>query len=57
MLRVEGNTAVVKQKDGKEVRLYLDATTMLTGKALGSGDRIETRVNEKNHAMVVFSTQ
>jgi len=57
VLRVEGNTAVVKENDGKEARVYLDETTTLIGKAIGPGDRIEARVNEKNHAMVVFSAQ
>ncbi|MGH7180407.1 MAG: hypothetical protein ACREJN_00335 [Nitrospiraceae bacterium] len=57
VLRVEGNTAVGKENDRKEARVYLDETTTLTGKAIGPGGRIEARVNEKNHAMVVFSAQ
>ena len=57
VLRVEGNTYVVKGKDGKEVRFYSDPTTSVTGKPIDPGDLIEARVNEQHHALSIFSAQ
>ena len=39
-------------KDGKEVRLHTDNTTQRVGE-IKKGDRIEAKVNEQNHALVI----
>jgi hypothetical protein len=55
--RVKGDTVVVKEKVGKEVRMYIDHTTSVTGKLIDQGDRIEARVIEKNHALTICSAK
>ena len=50
VLRVEGENYVVKGPDGKEVSFRADTTTMKTEK-IQSGDRIEAKVDDKNHAL------
>ena len=57
VLRVEGDTVVVKEKDEKEVCVYIDQTISVTGKSIDPGDHIEARVNEENHALTIFSAQ
>ena len=54
--RVEDGNYFVKVKDGKEVRLHTDETTQMTGE-IKKGDRIEAKVNKKNHALSIRSTQ
>jgi hypothetical protein len=43
-------------KDGKEVRLHTDKTTQMMGE-IKKGDRIEAKVNKKNHALSIRSAQ
>jgi hyperosmotically inducible periplasmic protein len=50
VLRVEGEHYFVKGPDGKEVSFQADTTTMKTEKIL-SGDRIEAKVDDNNHAL------
>lgn len=57
VLRVEGNTYLVKGKDGKTVRFYTDPTTSVTGQPIDPGDLIEARVNEQDHALSIFTAQ
>ena len=52
--RVESDTLVVKEK---EVRMYIDHTTSLTGKPIDPGERIKARVNQKIHALTICSAQ
>jgi len=54
LLRVEYGDYVVKEKDGKEVLLTTDKTTQMMGQ-LKKGDRIEAKVNEQNHALLIRS--
>lgn len=56
LLRVEYGEYVVKGQDGKEVRLTTDKTTQMMGQ-LKKGDRIEAKVNDQNHALMIRSTQ
>ena len=56
VLRVEGENYFVKGQDGKEVRMHIDKTTLSIG-SFKQGDRIEAKVNEKNHALSVRSTR
>jgi len=54
LLRVEYGDYFVKGQDGKEVRLTTDKTTQMMGQ-LKKGDRIEAKVNEENHALLIRS--
>jgi hypothetical protein len=53
VLRVDGENYFVKGPDGKEVSFRADTTTMKTEK-IQSGDRIEAKVDDNNHALSVL---
>jgi hypothetical protein len=55
VLRVEGHNYVVREKDGKEVRLHVDSTTQMTGD-ISQGYSIEAQVDDKSHALTMRST-
>ena len=48
--RVEYAYYFVKEKDGTEVRLHADKTTLMMGQ-LKQGDRVEAEVTDQNHAL------
>ncbi len=48
VLRVEGNTYVVRDQDGKEVSMHTDQTT---AKPVTEGDFIQANVNEQNQVL------
>ena len=50
VMRVEYAYYVVKEKDGREVRLHADKTTQMMGQ-LKQGDRVEAEVTDQNHAL------
>jgi hypothetical protein len=50
VLRVEGNDCVIRDQDGKEVRLQIDLP-LLKAANIEPGDRIEAKVNEQNHVL------
>ena len=50
VMRVEYAYYFVKEKDGKEVRLHADKTTLMFGQLM-QGDRMEAEVTEQNHAL------
>ena len=50
VMRVEYAYYFVKEKDGTEVRLHADKTTLMLGQ-LKQGDRVEAEVTEQNHAL------
>ena len=50
VLRVEGENYLVKAQDGREIRFRADTTTMKTEK-IRSGDRIEAKVDDNDHAL------
>jgi hypothetical protein len=54
--RVEDGNYFVKVKGGKEVRVHTDKTTQMMGE-IKKGDRIEAKVNKKNHALSIRSAQ
>ena len=56
VLRVEGDNYFVKGQDGKEVRMHTDKTTEKIG-SFKQGDRIEAKVNDKNHALSIRSAR
>ena len=55
VLRVEGQTYVVKREDGKEVSFHADSTTQTMGN-ISEGYKIEAEVNAQNHAVSMRST-
>jgi hypothetical protein len=50
VMRVEYAYYVVKEKDGREMRLHADKTTQMMGQ-LKQGDRVEAEVTDQNHAL------
>jgi hypothetical protein len=52
LVRVEYGDYFVKGQDGKEVHLTTDKTTQMMGQ-IKKGDRIEVKVNDKNHALSI----
>ncbi|HZC82346.1 MAG TPA: hypothetical protein VE222_11660 [Nitrospiraceae bacterium] len=52
--RVEHAYYFVREKDGTEVRLHADKTTLMLGQ-LKQGDRVEAEVTEQNHALLMRS--
>ena len=56
VLRVEGDNYFVKGQDGREVSFSADTTTMKTEK-IKSGDRIEAKVDDNNHALSLLPAQ
>lgn len=51
LLKIEGESYVVHDLKGKEVRLHVDQTTKLEGGTFKTGDKIEAQVTDKNHAI------
>jgi hypothetical protein len=52
VLRVEGDTLLVKRSDGKEVRVHLDETTQMFG-YVGPGERVEAKTDKLGHALSI----
>ena len=52
LLKIDGEFYVVKEMDGKEVRLHVDKATTLDG-AIKVGDKVESQATEKNHAVSI----
>jgi hyperosmotically inducible protein len=50
VVRVEGDTYFVKGRDGKEISLQADTTTMKTH-TIKPGDRVEVKLDQNNHAL------
>ena len=50
--RVEDGDYFVKAKDGTEERFHTDKTTQMMGQ-IKKGDRIEAKVDHKNHAQLI----
>jgi len=48
--RIEYPYYVVKEKDGREMRLHADKTTQMMGQ-LKQGDHLEAEVTDQNHAL------
>jgi len=50
VVRVDGDNYFVKGRDGKEISLHADTTTMKT-KEIKAGDRVEVKIDQNNHAL------
>jgi hypothetical protein len=58
VLGVESDNIVVKEEDGKEIRLHTDETTQMARNInIEPGDRIEATVTDQNHALSILSAQ
>jgi len=54
LVRIDYSDYIVKDKDGKEVIVHVDRKTQTMGQIM-KGDRIEAKVDEKNHALSIRS--
>ena len=54
VLRVDGDSYLIQEFDGKEVRYRVDSSTEMSG-PIGRGDRIEAKVREVNEEKRVLS--
>ncbi|MEO8339482.1 MAG: hypothetical protein ABI604_07135 [Nitrospirota bacterium] len=52
VLRVEFDNVVVRQSDGKEVRLHIDENTEMIG-YVSPGEHIEAKVDAQKHALSI----
>ena len=50
VVRVDGAHYFVKGRDGQEVSLHVDTTTMKT-QQIKRGDRVEAKFDQNNHAL------
>ena len=50
VVRVEGDTYFVRGRDGQEIGLHADSTTMKTDK-IKPGDRVEVKMDQNHHAL------
>ncbi len=50
VVRIEGDTYFVKGRDGKEISLHADTTTMKTD-TIKTGDHVEVKLDQHNHAL------
>ncbi len=50
VMRIEYAYYVVKEKDGREVRVHADKTTQMMGQ-LKQGDHVEAEVSAQNHVL------
>ena len=55
VVRVEGETYVVRGPDGKEISLHADTTTMKI-QEIKTGDRVEVKIDRNNHALSMLPT-
>jgi hypothetical protein len=52
VLYVERDNYLIKQPDGKQVRLQIDESTQMIGN-ISQGERIEARVYDEHHALSI----
>lgn len=52
LFRVEGDKYFVQVKNGAEVCMQTDKTTVMTGD-IKKGERVEAKINDKNHALSI----
>ena len=52
MLRVEGETQLIKRSDGKEMPVHLDETTHMFG-YVGPGEHVEAKMDKLGHALSI----
>jgi len=55
LVHIDYGDYIVKEKDGKEVRVHTDKKTQMMGQ-LKKGDRVEAKVDNQNLALSIRST-
>ena len=54
LVNIDYGDYIVKDKDGKEVRVHTDSKTQMTGQ-LKKGDRVEVKVDNHDNALLIRS--
>ncbi|HEX4967644.1 MAG TPA: hypothetical protein VFV44_03920 [Nitrospiraceae bacterium] len=54
LVRIDYGDYIVKEQDGKEVRVHMEKRTQIMGQ-LSKGDRVEVKVDDKNNALAIRS--
>jgi len=54
LVRIDYGDYIVKESDGKEVRVHVTKKTQIMGQ-LSKGDRVEVKVDEQNNALSIRS--
>ena len=54
LVNIDYGDYIVKDKDGKEVRVHVDSKTLAMGQ-ITKGDRVEVKVDAKDHALSIRS--
>jgi len=54
LVRIDYGDYIVKDQDGKEVRVHMTSKTLTMGQ-LSKGDRIEVKLDEKDNALSIRS--
>jgi hypothetical protein len=54
LVRIDYGDYVIKEKDGKEVRVHIDKKTQIMGQ-IKKGDRVEAKVDDQDSAMLIRS--
>ena len=54
LVRIDYGDYIVKDQDGREVRVHMDKKTQIMGQ-LSKGDRVEVKVDDKNNALAIRS--
>jgi len=52
LVNVDYGDYIIKEKDGKEVRVHIDKKTQIMGQ-VKKGDRVEAKVDDKNSALSI----
>ena len=54
LVSIDYGDYVIKEKDGKEVRVHIDKKTQVMGQ-IKKGDRVEAKVDAKDNALLIRS--
>jgi hypothetical protein len=52
LVSIDYGDYIIKEKDGKEVRVHIDKKTQVTGQ-IKKGDRVEAKVDAKDSALLI----
>jgi hypothetical protein len=54
LVSIDYGDYIIKEKDGKEVRVHIDKKTQIMGQ-IKKGDRVEAKVDAKDNALLIRS--
>ena len=52
LVSIDYGDYIIKEKDGKEVRVHIDKKTQVMGQ-IKKGDRVEAKVDDQNNALLI----